>query len=210
MSRIKICGLMREEDVLLAAELGVDLVGFVFAASPRQVTAERAAQLRTLLPPDRIRAGGVFAGAPAGEIRAIAAAARLELVQLHGDETVETAATVGLPYLRALRIREGRIPAIDDAGRPEAYLLDAFDPERLGGTGRILPWDDLAGATLPRPFYLAGGLTPENVAEAIRINRPDGVDVSSGVEERPGIKCGEKIRRFVAAARAAFAGEETR
>jgi len=204
MSLVKLCGLTREEDVRLAREAGVDLVGFVFAASPRRLTVERAARLRRLLEGSPILAVGVFAGASRAEIAQAAAAVPLDLVQLHGD-LPGGAGELDMPVIRALRVRAGRIIEEAGEGRHAYYLLDAFDAGRAGGTGHPFDWDGVRAIDLPRPFLLAGGLTAENVAEGIARLRPDGVDVSSGVEVSPGIKDAARVRRFVVAARAAFA-----
>jgi len=200
---VKICGLAREADVEAAAEAGADLAGFVFAPSPRRLSARRASVLRARLEGTPVRAVGVFVGGTPEEIRRIAEEARLDLVQLQ-SEGPEDARAIGLPVIRALRVNGDRL--VGRANDPSAawYLLDAFDPERGGGTGRAFDWEAARSLALPRPFLLAGGLRPENVGEAIAILRPDGVDVSSGVEEAPGRKSREQIRRFVRAARDAW------
>lgn len=195
------CGLTRPEDVLLARELGADFAGFVFAKSPRRVGVEKAAALRALLDGSATRAVGVFAGETPEPIAEIVRAVRLDLAQVHGGVPAEG---IGVPVIRALRVRGDRIEG-DAAGEaPAWYLLDAYAPRAAGGTGHSFDWGAAARLRPPRPFLLAGGLTAENVGCAIRALAPDGVDVSTGIEEAPGRKSETKMREFVAAARAAF------
>lgn len=203
MTAIKICGLTRVEDALHAAACGADLLGMIFVpASPRRVSVDRAAEIA-----QAVRATyscgspllvGVFVDAPAEHVRQISAQCGLDLVQLHGDESPAYAASLGMPYILARRV--GRPGALGDLYRyhPWAYLLDSYDPARAGGSGAAWTWtrmeDSLpAGARL----ILAGGLMPENVQEGLRAVRPWGVDVASGVEERPGIKDPAHVEAFI-------------
>lgn len=204
MGIVKVCGLTREEDVELAVEAGADLAGFVFAPGRRRVDPERAAALRRRLDGTAVRAVGVFVDETPERIGEIVDAVRLDLVQLHGDEPPRIADRIGPPIIRAVRIGKNNPPFARNEWTPRYFLLDTYDPGAAGGTGRVFDWTAASETGPPRPFLLAGGLTPENVAEAIQVLRPDGVDVSSGVEDRPGIKCEERVKRFVAAARAAF------
>ena len=210
MTRIKICGITRPEDAILAVESGADAIGLVFAKSPRQVTVRQARQIVAALPP-LFPAVGVFVNArPATILRAVAEAG-LSAVQLHGDESADYPARLGgIRILKALRVRDRafveQVRAFRDAG-VSAILLDAFSPKARGGSGKRFDWDLVGGArdagaleNAP-PLILAGGLTAENVAAGIRRLRPWGVDVSSGVEESPGVKSAEKIIRFIAAVR---------
>ncbi|MFH1277218.1 MAG: phosphoribosylanthranilate isomerase [Candidatus Eisenbacteria bacterium] len=201
MKAIKLCGLTGENDVRVARELGAEFAGFVFAESPRRVDPGRAAELRRGFDGSRTRVVGVFAGEDPERIREIVREVRLDLVQLHGGTGGNPC---GVPVIRALKVRGGK-PAPAPAGeRPEWYLLDAYDPVVEGGSGRPFDWGAARSLDLPRPFLLAGGLTAESVGRAIAALRPDGVDVSSGIEENPGVKSEYEMRRFVAAARAAF------
>ncbi|RPJ42838.1 MAG: phosphoribosylanthranilate isomerase [Candidatus Latescibacterota bacterium] len=203
MKLVKICGLAREEDVEIAVLSGADLAGFVFAESPRRVTPEKAARLRRLLEGTAARAVGVFCGEEPARIREIAEEVGLDLVQLHGHGEPPPDA-IGLPVIRAVRVAPGRIEPFPAGGGAAYYLLDTHDPRRAGGTGRPFDWEEASRLPLPRPFLLAGGLRPETVARAIEILDPDGVDVASGVERSPGVKDADQVRRFIAAARAAW------
>ena len=202
--RIKICGITSERDAHAAVEAGADALGFVFhPPSPRAVTPLQAMALARCLPPFVARVG-VFVNLPPAEIRSIRAQAGLTVVQLHGDEPPAAGHALPGPAIKAFRgaVSCRRVFEYRTAG----YLLDGDAGSRYGGAG--LPADGATAAALagdPR-FILAGGLTADNVAERIRRFRPAAVDVSSGVESAPGRKCPEKMRAFVAAARAAFAG----
>jgi len=199
--KVKICGLTRVEDAIAAAAAGADYVGLNFwPGSRRHVAVAVARAIAAALPPGVIKVG-VFVNAPAGEIEATAAEVGLELVQLHGDESVAFCRPFAARAIRAVRVA-----VADDlsvlADHPAAlFLLDAHAPG-YGGTGRTVDWGLAAAAHAHgRPFFLAGGLTPENVAEAARAVRPFGVDVAGGVESAPGIKDHDRLRRFVAAAK---------
>jgi phosphoribosylanthranilate isomerase len=201
--KVKICGITNLADAQAAAEAGADLVGFMFYdKSPRRVSLPDAAQIARQLPPHVVKVG-VF-GNPTEDLvtRAIADCG-VSLLQFHGDETPEFCTQFGLMSMKAFRIRdEQSLVALRDYPT-DAWLLDAFSPEKLGGTGEKFNWDlAVEAGKLGRPIFLAGGLTPENVAEAVRIVQPYGVDVSSGVEASPGKKDHEKIRRFIANAKA--------
>lgn len=210
MIRVKICGITRVEDALAAAEAGADAIGLVFAESPRQVSPAKAREIVAALPPF-IAAVGVFVNADAATIRGVAAEVHLSAVQLHGDEPPEFLGELrGLRVIKALRVRTrefvSEIRAFSSGGAC-GILLDAFSDQARGGSGRRFDWDLVAGARDAGaldgagPLILAGGLTVHNVAAAVRRIRPWGVDVSTGVEEAPGIKNPEKIARFIASAR---------
>ena len=198
---IKICGITRLTDALHAVQQGADALGFVFwPRSPRYITPGRAAEIIAELP-GPIEKVGVFVDESIESIQAAVARAGLTTVQLHGDEPPAYAAALGLPILRALRVEE----LAGTAWPPETtFLLDAIDPAARGGTGAVVDWAGAAVAARERRVVLAGGLTPENVGEAIARVRPFGVDVSSGVEETPGVKDFGKVTRFLANAKAAF------
>ncbi len=195
--RVKICGITRVEDGLAAAEAGADAIGMVFADSPRRVTPEQARAIAKALPPF-IKVVGLFVNAPAAQVREVLGQVPLDLIQFHGAETPEDCRLYGRPYIKAIRMADG-VDVVSEAGRyPDAggILLDAYDPQAAGGTGTTFSWTRVP-RDLGRPVILAGGLTPENVAEAIRVARPYAVDVSSGVEQGKGIKDAAKIAAFI-------------
>jgi phosphoribosylanthranilate isomerase len=201
-TRVKICGLTRAEDVRAAVAAGADAVGLVFhPASPRAVGIEQARDLCALLPPF-VTAVGLFVDATADRIDAILGQVPLELLQFHGEESAAFCAGFGRRWIKAIRMRPGLdVLAAADAylsgpGGAAGILLDAFDPVLAGGTGQAFDWDRIP-ADLAHRIVLAGGLTPENVAEAIARVRPFGVDVSGGVESAKGIKDAAKISAFM-------------
>jgi len=200
---VKVCGITRLTDALHAVEQGATAIGFVlWPKSPRAVTVERAAEIIAELP-SHVMTVGVFVNEPIDGIRAIAERTRLTAVQLHGDEPPAYADALDWPIIRAVSIED--IGEASEAWSPEtALLVDSIDPVRRGGTGAVVDWTQAAGIALKRRIVLAGGLTPENVASAIRAVRPFGVDVSSGVESAPGVKDFSKVTQFIANARLAF------
>jgi len=227
--RIKICGLTTPDDARLVAAAGADAIGLNFVAgSPRALDVERARAVAAAMPAGVLKVG-VFAGTSAAEIRRIVAAVGLDAVQLHGhlegsgpavDPPARCAELAGLKVIRAVRLEAGADPLAAARGwladaaalgkAPDAVIIDAAVPRgteagHLGGTGATVDWAALATARpLGPPTALAGGLTPENVARAIRASRATAVDTASGVEAGPGRKDPEKVRAFVAAARAAL------
>lgn len=202
--RVKICGITNLEDALLAVEAGADALGFVFAPSPRRVTPQEAGRICRELPPFVVRVG-VFVDAPLEEVRAVAESCGLDAVQLHGSEPPEYCRKVGRRVIKALRVRESLDTASLAAYPVQAFLLDSYDAARPGGTGRSFDWGLVRDLRFPRPFILAGGLTPANVARAVALLRPYGVDVSSGVERegQPGKKDPQKVKLFIAEAKKA-------
>ena len=208
---IKVCGLTRQADALVAVEAGATALGFVFwPQSPRFVSPATARAIVSTLPPG-ILSVGVFVNETVDGIRAAVAASGIGMVQLHGDEGSSYAAALACPLIRACGVDEAEA-AIAAWPGDVTLLVDARDPVRRGGTGRQVDWSRAAGIAQRRRMLLAGGLTPENVSAAIRAVRPYGVDVSSGVEAAPGVKDAGKVARFVASARAALAaaGERAR
>ena len=195
--KVKVCGITRRDDALLAADLGASAIGFVFwPPSPRYVEPVAAAAIARDLPAD-VAPIGVFVDASVDEIRHIAAEVGLAAVQLHGDEPPTLCD--GLPYrvLRAVAVAgEATLDAADRVPAHITVLLDARDPVRKGGTGRTVDWSVAAEVASRRRVFLAGGLRPENVGEALRVVRPYGIDVSSGVEARPGRKDAGRLRDF--------------
>jgi phosphoribosylanthranilate isomerase len=202
MTRIKFCGLTRPQDLAVAEEVGVDAVGFVlWAPSPRGVGLDRTAELIAKLPKS-ITPVGVFVQPTREEILQAVTVARIRVAQVHGVTDIASLGDLPCELWVAMSLdgNLNRVPA--DA----TILLDAYDPERHGGTGKTIDWDAARAVTARRRVMLAGGLTPANVGEAIRRARPDGVDVSSGIEEHPGIKDARLMREFARAVR--FAAEQ--
>jgi len=214
--KVKICGITRLEDAQLCADLGVDFLGFIFVkTSPRYVMPEKAAVLRSAAvaaadagasrAPARVAArdaatsAGEDAGAPRlvgvfrdeapHEIRRIAQLVNLDYIQLHGSESDDDIRAIGMPVIKALRVEH----ALPDTNTSAEWLM--FDSG--GGTGRTFDWSLLANYPRTKPFFLAGGLNPDNVAEAIRTVNPDAIDLSSGVESAPGVKDHHKVRQLM-------------
>ena len=200
---IKVCGITRVSDALHAVEHGATALGFVlWPKSPRAITVDRAAEIIAELP-SHVMAVGVFVNEPVDGIRAVAGHARLTAVQLHGDEPPAYADALDWPVIRAVSVDEIDVAA-DTWSVDTALLVDNIDPVRRGGTGDPVDWTRAAGVAKTRRVVLAGGLTPENVATAIRAVHPFGVDVSSGVESAPGVKDLDKVTQFISNARLAF------
>jgi phosphoribosylanthranilate isomerase len=203
-TRIKICGITREEDALAAVEAGADAIGLVFyPPSPRSVTAAQAAPLAAAAGPF-VTVVGLFVDASPAEIEATLAQVPLDVLQFQGGESPPECARYRRPWIKALQVREGvDLPAACAAYRDaRAVLLDSWHEDVPGGTGRVFDWS-LAPDERPLPLILAGGLNAENVGDAIRQVRPAAVDVSSGVESVPGIKDALEIARYVDAVRVA-------
>jgi phosphoribosylanthranilate isomerase len=213
MTIVKICGTTNLDDALAAAEAGADLLGFIFyPRSPRYVAPEAVAEIvrvvraRCIAPPQCV---GVFVNTPTQEVQAILAQTGLDLAQLHGDEPVEQVQALSGRGFKAIRPTETeQATALATAyaafGSPSGpqLLIDAYHPQLYGGGGRRGDWE-IAAAVARRVerLLLAGGLTPENVAEAVRRVKPWGVDVASGVEAAPGRKDHAKMRAFIIAAK---------
>lgn len=202
-TRIKICGITRQEDAAAVVSAGADALGLNFAAaSPRRVNLQQAALIARQVRGAVIRVG-LFVDPEPDEVERVLAAVQLDLLQFHGDEPAALCASFGLPYMKVLRVREALDGAAWSAWQHDyagacCLLLDAFVPHRHGGTGRQFDWT-LWPARSARPLVLAGGLTPDNVADAVRRLSPWGVDVSGGVEgPTPGEKDTGRIARFVA------------
>jgi phosphoribosylanthranilate isomerase len=191
---VKICGITRADDAAAAVAAGAAAVGFVFwPGSPRFIDPFRARKIGAGLPPF-VTTVGVFVNQPLEYVNSVAKLVRLGAVQLHGDETPEYAAAIVAPIIKAISLDaegEGRV-AVWAAGT--VLLLDVHDPVRHGGTGRTIDWRAAAGVAARRTVLLAGGLTPDNVADAVGRVRPFGIDVSSGVERAPGIKDHQRLR----------------
>jgi phosphoribosylanthranilate isomerase len=209
LAKVKFCGMTRPQDAALAAEIGASYVGVVFTDGPRQVDPATGGRILDAAG-SNIKRVGVFGTNDPDEIGSAAAAARLDVVQLHADPSAADVHAIRRKFRgeiwAAIRIQGTHIPGdaellFDNA---DAVVLDARSDKRLGGTGQALPWGELA-ADLARDrgssaVVLAGGLKPDNVASAIRTLGPDVVDVSSGIERSPGIKDPWLMREFYAAA----------
>ena len=198
MTKIKICGITREEDALVCAEHGADFMGFIFVPStPRFVEPEKAAGIAAKVREreTRPRLVGVFRDASNDYIKEIHNLVGFDVVQLHGSETDDAVRELGLPVIKTLRVGE-TLP--DTHGAPNAawLLFDTFDERRAGGTGRRFDWSLLATYERSKPFFLSGGINPENVVAAISLVRPDAIDLSSGVESAPGVKDHDKLGRL--------------
>ena len=204
---VKICGITNAPDAFAALEAGADVLGFVFyEASPRHVSVRDAGKIIRELPPFAVKAG-VFVDASEDLVTRAIGDCGLNLLQFHGNETPEYCTQFGLMSMKAFRIRDSESLKILPTYGTEAWLLDAFVTDKLGGTGERFNWDlAVEAAKLGRPVFLAGGLTPTNVAEAVQKVRPYGVDVSSGVEAEPGKKDHQKVREFIKAAKSVETG----
>lgn len=207
MVQVKICGITNLDDALMAADAGANMLGFVFfARSPRYIQPERARAIVTTLRRygNAPKCVGVFVNDPVERVRAVMATAQLDLAQLHGDEPFETLSALSPQAFKALRplAEEDARAAVSRYhsavdGNRLAFLVDAYDAHRFGGTSARADWAVAAHIAREYPILLAGGLSPENVAEAIRAVRPWGVDVSSGVERAPGLKVHTRVREFI-------------
>ncbi len=209
MLRVKICGITNLEDALLAAALGADALGFIFyPPSPRSVAPDAARAIVAQLPPF-VSTVGVFVDEDAATVKELAAQVGLDWLQLHGKETPEYCRSLGRRVIKGFRIRDesslADLAAYQSA--VQALLLDTYKKGQVGGTGETFNWDLAREARKYGPIILAGGLTPENVAQAIATAQPQAVDVASGVEAAPGKKDPEKLRAFFPAVKGIEGGE---
>ena len=198
MTDVKICGLTRAEDVALACELGARYLGFNFsAASPRRISPE-AARVLVSSAPRHVSRVGVFVDETAGQMREAADAAGLDFIQIHRPLRPDDVESPPRPVFAVARIGNGapQVPSDETLARCRAVLFDAAVAGMAGGTGATFDWDLVAGRRWPIRVFLAGGLAPENVGEAIARVGPSAVDVASGVESAPGVKDREKMARF--------------
>jgi len=201
MIKIKICGITNIEDALAAVEAGADALGFVFYnKSPRNISPEQAAALIRRLPPF-VQTVGLFVNEELAVVNGIADRCGLDIVQLHGDETPEYCSGVRRRLIKAFRVKDETCLDLIDDYDVAACLLDAWSPSAYGGTGKTFNWEIAAAAAASKRIILAGGLTPGNVAAAVRAVRPYAVDVSSGVEAAPGRKDHKILQQFIEAAR---------
>lgn len=204
-TRIKLCGFTRRADVRAAVDAGVDAFGFNFhRASPRFVEPACAVELVAELPPLAL-AVGLFVNEESAWVEQVLSVVPLAALQFHGNEVAAACERYQRPYLKALRMHDDLDVAAALGAHPRAsgWLLDGWDADRAGGTGNTFDWSRVPGGR--RDIVLAGGLTPDNVGEAIRSARPMAVDAASGVEAEPGVKDVERMQAFVAAVRSADA-----
>jgi phosphoribosylanthranilate isomerase len=198
MTKIKICGITNVDDALFAAECGADFLGFIFVpSSPRFIEPEKAGAIAARLRAngDAPKLVGVFQDASADYIHEIRNVVFVDLVQLHGTENDDDIREIGIPAIKTLHVGE-TLP--DTHGVPTAawLLFDTYDQYRAGGTGKRFEWSLLAKFERSKPFFLSGGLNPDNVVAAISLVRPDAIDVASGVESSPGVKDHDKMARL--------------
>lgn len=205
MPKVKICGITNAEDAAVAIEAGADALGFIFyRKSPRYIEPAVARQIISGLPP-LVMPVGVFVDEEQAVVRSLMDDCGLSLAQLHGNESAAYCQELGRPVLKALRVkdRSAFLALAEFRGRAgvRGFVLDAFSDQAYGGTGQVIDWQFAAEVAKAAHILLAGGLTPDNVREAVQSVQPYGVDVSSGVEREPGKKDHEKVRAFIRAAR---------
>jgi phosphoribosylanthranilate isomerase len=203
-ARIKICGITNLEDALAAVDFGTDAIGFVFFKnSPRFIPVDTAAAIIRKLPPF-ITTVGVFVNESPKTIKKVMGSARIDMVQLHGEEPPGMC-SIASRVIKAIRVKSlsSLDPLLDYKNRVSAFLLDTFTENVFGGTGQIFNWDIAVEAKQFGRIILAGGLNPDNIADAVKRVRPYGVDVSSGVESGKGRKDHKKIQLFIERAKAA-------
>jgi phosphoribosylanthranilate isomerase len=190
MVRVKICGITNRRDALMAVDLGANALGFVFAPSPRQISPEAVRVVAEALPPF-VQTVGVFVNEDLPVIRKIMDFCGLNLIQLHGNESPEFCRELMPQTIKAFRLKNGSslVPIRRYTGQVKAIVLDAYQKGIKGGTGRVFDWNlGVRAGELGIPIILSGGLTPSNIQSAISAVKPYAVDVSSGIEERPGKK----------------------
>jgi phosphoribosylanthranilate isomerase len=203
MTLVKICGITNTDDARVAADAGADAVGFIFAESPRRVGVEEARKISVALPENMTRVG-VFVDEEPAEILGISREVGLNLAQLHGDEPPETVTALrkaGVKVMKALRVESAATLEALDEYEADLFLLDAYSARARGGTGERFDWGVAKYLKGRDNIVVSGGLGPENVREAVEFFEPFGVDASSSLEDGPGRKNGELVRRFVLAAK---------
>ena len=203
MVKAKVCGITTPEDAQAAAGFGADAIGLVFAESPRKLSVEKAREIAAALPDELLKVG-VFVDEEPEEVLRIVHEVGLDYAQLHGDESPETVTYLrgeGVKVIKALRVRGAESLETMDEYEADLFLLDAWSEKARGGTGERFDWELAKSHGGRGNILVSGGLTPENVREAIRFFEPYGVDASSSLEDAPGKKNGEQVRRFVSAAK---------
>jgi phosphoribosylanthranilate isomerase len=203
--RVKICGVTLEKDVRLAAKAGADAIGFQMSMGPRKLTVQTARKLVKITPP-LVLPVGVFVNESLKRIKQLVKLCGFKAVQLNGDEGADFCRKIPVPVVRAVRMKEPGTYLKYKSFQVAAYLLDSYNKNLPGGTGKGFPfiWARKAVRDLPGPVLLAGGLTPHNVEGAIRASQAFGVDVASGVEIRPGVKDPRKVLLFIRRAKKAL------
>ncbi|MGI8609299.1 MAG: phosphoribosylanthranilate isomerase [Candidatus Dormibacteria bacterium] len=201
--RIKVCGNTSLDTAMVAVEEGADMLGFIMApGTPRTVTVRQARKMVNELPP-HVDAVGVFVDQAVGEVEQIVGTVGFTVVQLHGAEKWDDAASLPYPLVKAVRLDSARAAAVVDWPPGEVLLADTHAHGLLGGTGRTFPWAWVEDLALRYRLILSGGLSADNVEDGIRALRPWGVDASSRLESSPGVKDPDRVRAFVRAARRA-------
>jgi phosphoribosylanthranilate isomerase len=203
MVRIKICGITNLADALLAADLGADALGFIFySKSPRHLAPETAREIIAQLPPF-VTSVGVFVDEETQVVRELAAQAGLDWIQVHGQESPDYCRSLGRRVIKGFRIKdESSLKDLEPfQGAVQAFLLDTYKKGQVGGTGETFDWRVAREAKKYGQIMLAGGLTPDNVAQAIEVAQPEAIDTASGTEAAPGKKDPEKLRAFFSATR---------
>ena len=203
--RVKVCGNTDLATALVAVEEGADMLGFIMVGgTPRSITVRRARKIVSELPP-HVDTVGVFVNQAMGEVEQVAATVGFTVIQLHGDETWEDAASLPYPLIKAARLDSLEAAAAVTWPPGQVLLADAHRPGLLGGTGQTFPWEWVEDLALRYRLILSGGLSAENVGDGIRQLRPWGVDASSRLESSPGVKDPDRVRAYVRAARRAEA-----
>lgn len=200
---VKVCGITSPEDALAAADSGADAIGLLFAESPRRLSRERAREISSVLP-SRVARVGVFVDATANDVLSAVREVGLDYAQLHGDETPETVREItqgGVRVIKALRVRDESSISRMEEYAADLYLLDSWSESARGGTGERFEWTLAESIRGYGNILVSGGITPENVGEALDFFEPYGVDASSSLERAPGEKDEERVRRFVSAAK---------
>jgi phosphoribosylanthranilate isomerase len=200
--KIKICGLTRAEDVQAAVNAGADAIGFVFTASPRRISIDKAIELSAYVPGGVLRVG-LFLNQDRLEIELVTGSVALDILQFHGSETEQECSRFKLPWLKAVAMENAESVKQAEQNFPGAagLLLDSHSKGTRGGSGKLFDWS--LSRPVEKPVWLAGGLNADNVTRAIQTVRPYAVDVSSGVESAPGIKAPARLKAFVKAVRQA-------
>lgn len=199
MVAVKICGITRLEDAAATAHFGAAAAGFVFSESPRRIDLKSAAEISAKMPPFFVRIG-VFVNEPLEKIESVLEVVKLQAVQLHGEEEPDFCDKLRLPVIKAIRVSgDSFLPEpARYVGIVSAFLLDTYTGGKMGGTGKSFDWEAILEMKKTKiPIIVAGGLNSENVGRLIRNYRPYGVDISTGVEEEPGIKSHAKIQKFI-------------
>jgi phosphoribosylanthranilate isomerase len=200
MVRVKVCGITSKDDALLAVNLGVDALGFIFAPSPRRITPEAAHEIIRAMPPF-VKTVGVFVNESPVTIRWVIESCGIDLIQLHGEEPPDLCSEFMPHTIKAFQIKDesSLSEILSYQGRVRALLFDTYSKDKRGGTGKTFDWDLAAakGEKLDTPIILSGGLTPSNITRAVSAVRPYAVDVNSGVEEQPGKKSPVLMREMM-------------